>query len=56
VDRKIKKAIQALTQRIGKLEQQIKGARQVEDEPGEVARLESDLQKAREKLHALREG
>jgi len=56
VDKKAKKAIQTLNQRVQKLEQQIKGARLAEDEPGEVRRLEAELQTAHEKLAKLREG
>ena len=56
MDRKTKRTIQTLNQRIQKLEQQLKGARQVEDEPGEVARIESELDAARAKLQSLRDG
>ena len=56
MDRKTKKTIQTLQQRIQKLEQQLKGARQVEDEPGEVARIESELEATRAKLQSVRDG
>ena len=56
MDRKTKRTIQTLNQRIQKLEQQLKGARQVEDEPGEVARIERELEAARAKLQSLKDG
>ena len=53
MNRKVKKQQQALHKRIQKLEQQLAGARRAEDEPGEVAKLESEIAAARAKLAAL---
>jgi hypothetical protein len=43
MDKKAKKKLDVLHQRLQKLRQQLAGARQQEDEPGEVARLEKEL-------------
>ncbi|MHC4955488.1 MAG: hypothetical protein ACYTGZ_16675 [Planctomycetota bacterium] len=56
MDRKTKKSIQQLSQKIHKMEQQLKGAKADEDEPGEVERLERELAAARKKLHDLKNG
>ena len=42
MDKKSKKKIEVLNQRLQKLHQQLAGAKQQDDEPGEVARLEKE--------------
>ena len=54
MDRKTKKSIQQLTHKIHNLEQQLKGAKADEDEPGQVERLAKELDAAREKLHKIK--
>jgi len=54
VDRKTKKSIQQLTHKIHNMEQQLKGAKADEDEPGQIERLEKELATARAKLHELK--
>ena len=56
MDRKTKKSIQQLTHKIHNLEQQLKGAKADEDEPGQVVKLEGELATARKKLHELKGG
>jgi hypothetical protein len=43
MDKKIKKKIEVLNQRLQKLRQQLSGARQQDDEPGEVEKLELEI-------------
>lgn len=43
MDKKQKKRLEVVRQRIQKLTQQLAGTRQQEDEPGEVARLEKEI-------------
>jgi hypothetical protein len=43
MDRGTKKKIEALNKRLQKMRQQLAGAKQQDDEPGEVARLEQEI-------------
>lgn len=43
MDKKIKKKIDVANQKLQKLRLQLSGARQQNDEPGEVERLESEI-------------
>ncbi|MCA9148154.1 MAG: hypothetical protein KDA92_02580 [Planctomycetales bacterium] len=43
MDKKAKKKIEVLRQRIQKLQLQLAGARQQEDEPGEAQRIENEI-------------
>lgn len=43
MDNKAKKKIQVLRQKLQKLQQQLSGAKQQNDEPGEVERLEAEM-------------
>ncbi len=48
LDKKSKKRLEVLRQRLQKLQLQLAGAKQQEDEPGEVARIEKEI----EEVHA----
>lgn len=54
MDKKAKKKIEVLRNRIQKLQQQLSGARQQDDEPGEVTRLESEIAAAKEEIEKLK--
>lgn len=54
MNKKVKKKMEALKTRIQKLQQQIAGAKQQSDEPGEVTRLEAELASAKEELETLK--
>jgi hypothetical protein len=56
MDKKIKKKIETLNTRLQKLRQQLAGARQQEDEPGEVARLETEIAQAAAEVAKLKAG
>lgn len=44
MDKKTKKKIDILRKRLQKLKQQVAGAKQQDDEPGEIKRLEEEIQ------------
>ena len=54
MDKKAKKKIEVLRSRIHKLQQQLSGARQQDDEPGEVQRLETEIATAKEEIEKLK--
>jgi len=54
MDKKAKKRVEVLRQRIQKLNQQLAGARQQEDEPGEVNRLEQEIASVKEEIEKLK--
>ncbi len=54
MDKKAKKKIDVLRQRIQKLNQQLAGAKQQDDEPGEVERLEKEISDAKEQIEKLK--
>ncbi len=56
MDKKTKKKIQTLNQRIQKLRGQWAGARQQMDDPGELKGLEDQLAKAEAELAKLKDG
>ncbi len=53
VDKKIKKKIEVLRQRIQKKRQQLSGAKRQNDEPGEVEQLESDIASLESEIRSL---
>ena len=55
MDKKAKKRIDTLHQKLQKLRQQLAGARKQDDEPGEVARLEQDIAAAEAELKKLKD-
>ena len=54
MDKKAKKKLEVLQQRLQKLKQQLAGARKQDDEPGEVVRLEEEIHQAQEQIEKLR--
>lgn len=54
MDKKAKKRIDVLQQRLQKLRMQLAGAKQQMDEPGEVARLEKELAEASAELEKVK--
>jgi hypothetical protein len=54
MDKKAKKKIEVLRQRIQKHRLQLAGAKEQEDEPGEVARLEKDIADALAEIERLK--
>jgi hypothetical protein len=54
MDRKAKKRIEVLNQKLHKLRQQLAGARQQPDDPGEPKRLEAEIAAADAELHKLK--
>lgn len=54
MDKKAKKKIEVLRTRIHKLQQQLAGAKQQDDEPGEVERLESEISAAGAEIEKLK--
>ena len=55
MDKKAKKKVDVLNQRLQKLRQQLAGAKQQMDEPGEVARLEKEIGQVEAELKRLKE-
>lgn len=55
MDKKAKKRIQTLNQRVQKLRQQLAGARQQADEPGELEALEKQIAEAEAEIVKLKE-
>ena len=53
MDKKTKKKIDKLRQHIQQMKNRLAGARQQDDEPGEIAKLESDIAAAREQVEIL---
>jgi cell division septum initiation protein DivIVA len=56
MDKKIKKKIDKLRQQIQKMKNQLAGARQQDDEPGEIAKLEADIAVAQSEVEKLQAG
>jgi len=54
VDKKAKKRIDVLQQKLQKLRQQLAGAKQQPDEPGDIVRLEKEIAAAEAELNALK--
>ncbi len=55
MDKKAKKRMQTLNQRVSKLRQQLAGSRKQMDDPGELAVLEKQLADAETELAKLKE-
>ncbi len=56
MDKKAKKKIQTLNERIQKLRQQLAGARKQADEPGELQTLERQIAEAEAEVTKLKRG
>jgi SMC interacting uncharacterized protein involved in chromosome segregation len=54
VDKKAKKRIDVLQQKLQKLRQQLAGAKQQPDEPGDIVRLEKEIVAVEAELHSLK--
>lgn len=54
MDKKAKKKIEVLHQRLQKLRQQLAGAKQQADEPGEIERLQKDIAAVEAEVARLR--
>jgi prefoldin subunit 5 len=54
MDRKTRKKIDTLNQKLQRLQQQLAGARRQDDEPGEVARLEREIASAKQELEKIK--
>lgn len=55
MDKKDKKRLEVINQRLGKLRQQLAGARKQDDEPGEVKKLETEIATLEAESKKLRE-
>lgn len=56
IDKKSKKRIEVLRKKLDKLQAQLAGAKQQEDEPGEVAGIEKQIEDAKAELAQLKAG
>ena len=54
MDKKAKKRLEVLRKRTQTLQQKINGAKEQEDEPGEVARLEKEMADVKEEIEKLK--
>ena len=54
MDKKSKKKIEVANQKIQKLRQRLAGAKQQDDEPGEVERLESEIASLHSEVEKLK--
>lgn len=56
MDRKTKKKLDIANQKLQKLRQQLSGAKQQDDEPGEVERIEAEINAIAEEVKRLKAG
>ena len=54
IDKKAKKRLEVLRKKIEKLQLQLAGAKQQEDEPGEAARIEKEIEETQAEMKSLR--
>jgi len=54
MDKKIKKKLEVLRQRVQKLQQQLSGSKLQNDEPGEVERLEAEIARIQAEVRELK--
>ncbi len=54
LDKKSKKRLEVLRQRLQKLQLQLAGAKQQEDEPGEVARMEKEIEEVQAEVQKIK--
>ena len=54
LDRRSKKRLEVLRHRLQKLQQQLTGAKQQEDEPGEAARIEKEIEEVRAETQKIK--
>jgi cob(I)alamin adenosyltransferase len=55
MDKKAKKRLEVLRHKLQKLQQQLAGAKQQEDEPGEVRRLEQEIASVEAELERIKQ-
>ena len=56
VDKKSKKRLEVLRKKLEKLQAQLAGAKQQEDEPGEVSGIEKEIEETRAEMAELKSG
>ncbi len=56
MDKKAKKRLEVIRQKISKMEQQLAGAKRQNDEPGEVERLEADIARLKAEATQIKSG
>ena len=56
LDKKSKKRLEVLRKKLEKLQAQLVGAKQPEDEPGEVAGIEKEIEETRTEMAELKKG
>ena len=54
MDKKVKKRLELLNKKLGPLQQQIKGARLQNDDPGELRRLEEEIASVQAEIAELK--
>ena len=54
MDKKAKKRIEVLQQKLQKLRQQLAGAKKQPDDPGDVVRLEKEIAEAEKELQGMK--
>ena len=54
IDKKSKKRLEVLRKKLEKLQLQLAGVKQQEDEPGEAAKLEREIEETRAEMHELK--
>ena len=55
MDKKAKKRVQVLRQKLAKLQQQLSGAKQQMDDPEEVPRIEKEIEDAKTEMAKLKD-
>ena len=56
LDKKSKKRLEVLRKKLEKLQAQLVGAKQQEDEPGEVASIEQEIEATKKEMAELKAG
>jgi len=54
LDKKSKKRLEVLRKKLERLQLQLAGAKQQEDEPGEVANVEKEIEDTRAEMHQIK--
>lgn len=55
MDKKAKKRVEVIRKKLGTLQQQLAGAKQQPDDPGEPARIQAEIDKLQEELTRLKD-
>lgn len=56
LDKKSKKRLEVIRQKLQKLQLQLNGAKEQNDEPGEVERIEAEIKSLKEEVSTLKKG